>query len=372
MSSNTENNRNFLNKLKLTPEQINKYRKAFKSARTQQERNNVRRNANEASKRNVNRLINKVERLNVRENKKHMQAAAKIADKGASIVARLIEQSYVNDAMIVLVFGLTTLVGSDRLVGNYVRMLPGMRPRTSARGPVNYFFKRTLFELQKFFADVHTPYLSLREEILATYGPERASFFGKSLDIAMMAMTFMYVAVRVGRLSPKLVEVFGPSLSKIYERVENKKMAAQVVAIVLNFCWQLAQESTSFNTKSIAGALKLLKNIRGRRTQKQTDNAIQTILSLVQGAPVGGRQATQVLDYVQQQPYTVQSPGGTQIPVSPSTPPRRRAVANRQNAFATPPRRTNVQNVNSPRGRPAATMENLAQQAAANLARRRS
>jgi hypothetical protein len=356
MSSNTENHGNLLNNLYLTNEQKKKYRKQLKAAQSQNEINKIVRNATLASNRGGKNIIKKVANLNIRGKKSDLRAVAKIADKGASIVARLIEGGHGNDAMIVLVFGLVSLVGSDRLVVNAIRSMPAMRPKLSARGPVNYAFKRSVFELQKFFADVQTPYLYWREELLATYGPNRASFLGKSMDVAIIAMTFMYLAVRVGRFSSKFIEVVGPSLHELYKRIQDQKMGARVLHFVLNFYWQVAQEQMSLNRKTMAGVIAVLSKLlmKGRNpTQNQTINAIQTVLNAIQGAPVSGQQARQVINYVQQQNAqgtpsptrpTAVSPGGT-ILTTPARgggkrPPTLTNVAQQaeaEAAFRTPP-----------------------------------
>jgi hypothetical protein len=348
MSSNTENGGNWLNKLNLTNEQKNKYRKEWKGARSQNARNNVERNAKATAKRRGKNLINSVARLNIRESKREVQAVSKIADKGAGIVAGLIKKGYGNDAMVVLVFGLVSLVGSDRLVGNAIRTMPSMRPRTSARGPVNYAFKRALFELQRYYSDVQSPYLYWREELFATYGPERASFFGKVMDVAVIVLTFMYLAVRIGRFSPEFIDVVGPSLSQLYKRMQDKKMAAVAVSAVLTFYLQVVQDQVLLNRKTMGGLMALLtKEIMKRRTptQTQVNNAIQTIAAALQGAQVRGPvQPQQVINYVQN-PRVV-SPGGTNLTMSPNGGGARRAatLANlAQNvaaatAFSTPPR----------------------------------
>ena len=143
MVSNTENNFNNLN---LSNEQKKNYRNKFVNARTQSDKERVLRNAKNASRKN-NNVMQRVQGVNMRD----IQAVAEVANKASGIVAKLIRGGYGNDAMAVLVFGLTRLVGSDRLLGNAIRSLPYMRPSTSARGPVNYAFKIALFELQKYF-----------------------------------------------------------------------------------------------------------------------------------------------------------------------------------------------------------------------------
>jgi hypothetical protein len=365
MVSNTENNFNNLN---LTPEQKKNYRNKFVNARTQNEKERVIRNAKSASRKNNN--INVMQRVQGM-NRRDIQAVAEVANNAAGIVAKLIRGGYGNDAMAVLVFGLTRLVGSDRLLGNAIRSLPYMRPSTSARGPVNYAFKIALFELQKYFTKVQVPYLEIRERMLATYGPARASAFGRLMDTAVLILTFVYLAVRIGRFSDELMDVVRPSLSELYKRIQDKKLVATAIGGVLTFYVQMAQQQMLLNRQTIGFLLELVSREfikRKNPTQTQVNAAIQTISDALQGMRIQGTVAPQrAINYVRENspppnarvpPPIVTSPGGTRIPMGnfetpPASPQRIRARSTNGNFYSFTrnqwSRLSNVQMATSPR-----------------------
>ena len=310
-------------------------------------------------------MTEKVARLNVnlqtRNNRKptrnnrervrrdYVKVVTEVAENVSRIVAKLIELGYVNMAIAAIIITLVRLVGSDRLIGNAIRRLPYMRPMTSARGPVNYAFKKLFYELQKYLTNVQVPYLDMRERLLATYGPDQVSTFGQTMDIFVVVMVFFYVAYRVGHFSPELMDVVRPALNEL-KKTFNYEFAMRAVGAVSSIYAQIMQQQQLLDRypqvvlfQTVAKSVKnFVTNLRKQRTFTEADlnKAFKVHKKLLSSAanrslpaPANTTRRNALANAPRTQPIVTFPPSPSGFETPPGSPQRIRAVTPQGDAY---------------------------------------